>query len=131
MEHHKKSIELLLECFNVKEKTDLFTLEPTYRNKVFGEPLKLLRTLNTKKSGNVIQICLSNNHVTDVTPELIDLIRNQKNINSIISDEELLADDDYKNHLKTLEQKNNTLIIKLKVSQELLDVYVGYLPSDL
>lgn len=131
MEHYKKCIELLLECFNVKEENDLFALEPSYRNKVFGEPLDLLRTLNSKKFGTIIQLCLNNNHVKNVTPELIGLVRMQLTINSISSDEEMLANEVFKNHIKSLEQEKETLFIQLEVSQELLDVYVGYLPSDL
>ncbi|QUG43056.1 hypothetical protein KD050_07405 [Psychrobacillus sp. INOP01] len=131
MEHHKKCIKLLLECFNVKKKSDLYALKPSYRNKVLGEPHKLLQSLMTNRNENIIQLCLSNNHVTDVTSELIELVRNQHKINWIISNEELLADDELKNDIKSLEQRNETLFLQLKVSQELLDVYVSYLPSDL
>jgi hypothetical protein len=109
----------------------LFSLEPSYRNKVFGEPNELRLTLASKKTENIIQICLNNNHVKNVTPKLIDLVRMQLSINSANSNEELLADDDYKNAIKSRQQQKESLSKRIKVSQEILDVYISYLPSDL
>lgn len=55
----------------------------------------------------------------------------QLTLNSISSDEEMLANEDVRNHIKSLEQQKETLFTQHKVSQEILDVYIGYLPSDL
>lgn len=127
----KRCEKLLLQCFNVNTISDLFDLEESYFTQFFGEPLEILRSINSKKTDNIIRVSLMSNSVEHITFELISLIRNKLRLLKFSDAEDLLDKETIQKNTRATEKQIDYLMTKLNISQGILNEYMDYLPKDL
>lgn len=122
---------MLLQCFNVNTTSELFNLEESYFTQFFGEPLEILRSINSKKTDNIIRLSLLNNSIEHITPELISLIRNKLRLLKFSDAEDLLDDETIQKNTQVAKEQIDYLMDSLNISQNVLNEYMNYLPKDL
>lgn len=127
----EKCEKLLLQCFNVNTIRDLLDLEGSYFTQFFGEPLEILRSINSKKADNIIRVSLLSNSIEHITPELISLIRNKLRFIKFSDAEDLLDKETIQKNTLDAQKQIDYLMSKLNISQDILNEYMSYLPKDL
>lgn len=130
-EHLEYCYKLLQNYFNVKAKGELYNVQDGILTKILGKPLELLRTVRSKYNINTVKISLPNSLKENLTPTLIELILNEKSIDSKDEFKDILDDiGEFEEYCNRLEHTKTELMSKLSISQDTLDKYMSYLPDD-
>ena len=122
--------KLLMDYFNVHELIALYDIEESLLLKYIGDPLVILRTIQKKHNDNRIKLSVTSFTSQEIDTSLIELIHLERRIVKQEQLQHFMNADDYLIYTKQLQQTKATMMSALRITQERLDVLMGYLPAD-
>ena len=122
--------KLLMDYFNVTELIALYDIEESLLLKYVGDPLVILRTIQKKHNDNRVKLSLTSFTSQEIAPPLIELIHLERRIVKQEQLQHFMNADDYLIYTKQLQQTKARMMSALRITQERLDVLMGYLPAD-
>ncbi len=122
--------KLLMDYFNVNELIALYDIEESLLLKYIGDPLVILRTIQKKHNDNRIKLSLKSFTSQEIDTPLIELIHLERRVVKQEQLQHFMNADDYLIYTKQLQQTKARMMSVLRITQERLDVLMGYLPAD-
>ena len=122
--------KLLMDYFNVNELIALYDIEESLLLKYIGDPLVILRTIQKKHNDNRIKLCLTSFTSQEIGTSLVELIHLERRIIKQGQLQNFMNADDYLIYTKQLQQTKARMMSALRITQERLNVLMGYLPED-
>ena len=122
--------KLLMDYFNVNELIAVYDIEESLLLKYVGDPLVILRTIQKKHNDNRVKLSLKSFTSQEIDTPLIELIHLERRIVKQEQLQNFMNADDYLIYTKQLQQTKARMMSALRITQERLDVLMGYLPVD-
>lgn len=122
--------KLLMDYFNVNELIALYDIEESLLLKYIGDPLVILRTIQKKHNDNRIKLSLTSFTSQEIDTPLIELIHLERRIVKQEQLQHFMPTEDFISYTKQLQQTKARMMGGLNISQERLDILMGYLPAD-
>jgi len=122
--------KLLMDYFNVNELIALYDIEESLLLKYIGDPLVILRTIQKKHNDNRVKLSLKSFTSQEIDPPLIELIHLERRVLKQEQLQHFMSTDDFYIYTKQLQQTKSRIMSVLGITQERLDVLMGYLPAD-
>ena len=122
--------KLLMDYFNVNELIALYDIEESLLLKYIGDPLVILRTIQKKHNDNRVKLSLKSFTSQEIELPLIELIHLERRVVKQDQLSHFMSADDFFIYAKQLQQTKAKMMSGLNISQERLDVLMGYLPAD-
>lgn len=132
--HAEYCEELLVEFYHVKEYGDFFLPESispmgSISKEILGNPLDFIREIYKVSTAQIIKISLPQELREKLNDEIIELIKNEGNINKKDTYKDLMKEEHFKSFCKDLFDRKTKLMNNLSINQTELDEYMGYLPE--
>lgn len=124
---YSKCQDLLKQLFNLNKVFDILSFNDTYYTNFFGNPDKLFSLMIHKRITNVIKLQLEQNNVSNVTPNLISLIKTENRYKHHIFDEEFDTKESFDKQTEKLKNEKNSLMTSMQIDQDLLDNYMSFI----
>jgi len=126
---HIECEEAIKKLFFVSNFNDFINYDDPNFETIFGfKPIQMVQTNNVQKVKNVIRVQL-NNHINNVTSDLINLIRSEHICNEVKNDP---YDDEFqKSILSSWTAEKEGLMKTLNITQERLDELMSFVNLDL
>ena len=122
--------KLLMDIFNVNELIALYDIEESLLLKYIGDPLVILRTIQKKHNDNRVKLSLKSFTSQDIDAPLIELIHLERRVVKQHQLQAFMSTEDYVRYTKQLQHTKARMMNILNISQERLDILMGYLPAD-
>lgn len=122
--------KLLMDTFNVNELIALYDIEESLLLKYVGDPLVILRTIQKKHNDNRVKLSLKSFTSQEIDTLFIELIHLERRVIKQIQLQPFMNTEDYLIYTRQLQQTKARMMSDLTITQERLDVLMGYLPAD-
>jgi len=122
--------KLLMDYFNVNELIALYDIEESLLLKYIGDPLVILRTIQKKYNDNRVKLSLTSFTSQEIARPLIELIHLERRIVKQEQLQHFMSTDDFVIYTKQLQNTKARMMSISAITQERLDVLMGYLPAD-